>query len=867
MRTASFSNGWRAAIAVACLLSAVPAIAQKSKASTPPLALVNGRILTQDAQGVIERGTVIIHGGRVTGVGADIEIPKDARRIDVSGFTVSPGLIDARSTLWVVSDSVSASASDASLDPKDALDMYSEDWKDVAAQGVTAVCLHPGGSLGGRCVVVRVAPAADEDELTISESSGVQASLGVTGRSGNASDRYAQYEALKKSLEAARKYQEQWKKYREALKKWEEEQKNPKKSKSEAKPDSDEKKKPEPPKTAQPVVRFRGRVVPPEVLERMRARGIKIPGMPAAAAPGGSAPTGKDGKPTEPKEDKAKELLVEVLEGKVPLRIEVHRADDAANALQLADDFKGVRIVLEGLSRLGRTWNDIRTRNTPLIAGPMVALEGPVANRLNGWFSDVSSSANTVAISTFSRHPRGSRFLRVQAAAAVAQGLDTDRALAAMTVNAARILGVADKVGSIREGKQADVAVFAGHPTDPAAPVILTISRGEITWQSEGAADVQSLPSRRVEVSGLPQSLPDHYVLKTSRMQQPDGTLAAGAVEIRDGRIVGLNPGELVDVEVFDVGDAVVTSGLVLAHAVGSTAGSLIPVTPEIHAADNFNPESAGFRRLTRAGFTAVAYAPSSSNVVAGRMGCVRFGATSPVTAEAGVPTTVAGKFVLSSSSRSTNRYPSALSGQRDLIQRYLDGEAIDTETDLYLPPAVDRALQSRAAALRESLLAGRTLAVFEAETEPEVRAALDMIEHYKLKGALLHPRETQSSRARMRQLKVGCIVRATQVADYEWYARDLVALSDAGIAVGVSATTPDDARVTVATLVSAGMSPAAALRALTSDAAGVCGVDGPGRLEADAPADLVVWTSSPVDLAARAVRVIVDGRVFKETP
>ncbi len=141
----------------------------------------------------------------------------------------------------------------------------------------------------------------------------------------------------------------------------------------------------------------------------------------------------------------------------------------------------------------------------------------------------------------------------------------------------------------------------------------------------------------------------------------------------------------------------------------------------------------------------------------------------------------------------------------------------------------------------------------------------MDLVEEYKLKGVLLEPRDLRGSLKRIKALGVGVIAKPVAVADHDWYASDLAAASKAGVPLAFSATTPDEIRGTAAMLVNAGMSSEAAVKALTSDAARMCGLTDSGEIASNKPADLVIWTGSPVDFGARAVQVIVDGRVVKE--
>lgn len=140
------------------------------------LALVGGRILTQADSGAVE-GTVLIRDGAIAAVGPKVAIPGDALRVDVAGCIVTPGLIDARSTLWLSGTATRDAASDGSLDVLEGIDPRADDWKEVIRQGVTAVYVQPNGLLGGQGAVFRVGPAETVAELAIKPGAALQASL------------------------------------------------------------------------------------------------------------------------------------------------------------------------------------------------------------------------------------------------------------------------------------------------------------------------------------------------------------------------------------------------------------------------------------------------------------------------------------------------------------------------------------------------------------------------------------------------------------------------------------------------------------------------------------------------------------------
>lgn len=848
--------------------------------SRPPIALVGGDILTLDEAGTIEGGTILITDGLVSAVGADVEIPESALRIDVTGMTISPGLIDCRSSLWLSSDSSSAQASDGSLNAVDGIDCWDESWREVARQGVTLVGVQPGGALGGLTAVAQVRSEPTVADLVIRDTTAMQASLGLSGRSGTSRDRWSQYETLKKSFEAARKYQEEWKAYEEAVRKAEE-TKADDKSGDEAGDAPASKTEPE---NAERPDTSRFRRGPPGTGRRPEGTGgrpggdrFRRPDSTGAAQPASEDEAGdsssenktatdsKTAVPKKPKRDPLKDLLVRVLDGELVLRLEAHRADDVANALKLADEFK-IRLVLEGLSHAKRSWSTVLAERVPLVAGPFVDFEsapeylGPADER----FRELKDHDGVFAVATFSRQPRGSRLLRFHAAEAIARGFSSDAVLRALTINAAKVLGVDQLTGTLSVGKRADLVVTAGDVLDPAAPVLLTMSGGEITFQQQDPPE--SIERTPASDTSLPAQLPTAYALVSERVLFPNGAMAPGAVLVSDGKITGVNRRRRTgDLTVFDLGSAVVTPGLVSGHMTSSDRVSEGAAIPWVRAADALNPWSVRLQKLARGGFTAVAFAPDSRSVCAGLVSRVRAASDQPVELSEGLPLAIASKFVLSSASRSTERFPAALSGQLTLLDNYFRG--LPDSTDLYVPHAVGRLLREEQADVLKSLKSGTMPAVFEAETAGEIAGALQLIEEHDLRGVLLHPREFDNSLERIAALKAGLVLPTFRAADYDWSLDDAVRAARQGIRLAVSGDSAEDIRRTLALLVNAGLSSRVALRAATSDAAELCGLSGCGKLETDACADLVIWDGSPLDLSAKPLHVIIDGQLLKEAP
>jgi imidazolonepropionase-like amidohydrolase len=800
-------------------------------------ALVGGRILTQTDAGAIE-GTILVRDGRIIAVGAQVDIPGDAERIDVTGYIITPGLIDARSTLWLNSEAARESAADAGLDVLDGVDPHEDDWKEVVRQGVTAVYVQPANSgiLGGRGAVLRVGPAESVEELVVKSGAGLQAALGVTtggaaaaaaaaaapqvtpaqpatpaAPTSNALTRFSQYQQLKAALEAGKTYDEVWKKHEEAVK------------------------------------------------TKKAAKG--------AAAP---------------KRDGAKDFLRQVLKGETPLRIEAHRDDDVRNALRLADDFH-LPIVLEGVSSPRTSTESLVTRRVPLILGPVLELDEVPAYRKDrpaDWPKALIAPETRWALGTFSSEPRGSRLLRVHAAAAVARGIASERVLRAMTRDAAEILGVADRLGVIAVGKQADLAVFAGDPLDPAVPVRLVLSQGKVVYH----AQVAPAPAAARE-SGplhLPARLPRQYALKTQRLVQEDGSFQPGMVLVDGGKVAGVGPSLSVSegIPTYDLGSTVMSPGLVAGHSHLGFAGAIDDPAEadasQVRAADVFDPQQRQVRELLHAGCTSALFAPGSHNVLAGTVCGMRLAGSGAIPGDTGL------KFVLAANSREVStaadvpiaalgplirrlrgpsRYPGSLAGQVELVEQVLGGKAPGTE--LYLPPAIRQQLDNERRRHVAALLERKQVALFEAHTRAEVDAALQLIERFKLRAVLVGPEEVQPFLGAIKRLGVGIVARPTQEDDYDRSTQELAAAAAAGTPIAFDAESAHDPRLSAALAINAGMSREAAWRGLTTHAAQLAGLPpSAGRIVVGGPADLVVWDGSPLDLCSRPLRIIASGKI-----
>ncbi len=166
-----------------------------------------------------------------------------------------------------------------------------------------------------------------------------------------------------------------------------------------------------------------------------------------------------------PSRDLRKEAFVGVLEGKTPLLITVNRAQDIITSLRLAKEF-GIRIVLDSAAEAHMVIDEIKAAGVPVIVhSTMDRPYGEQENLSLETASLLKKAGIPVALqSGYESYVPKTRVVLLEAAMAAANGLTFDDALALVTIDAATILGVANRVGSIERGKDADLALFDGDP-------------------------------------------------------------------------------------------------------------------------------------------------------------------------------------------------------------------------------------------------------------------------------------------------------------------------------------------------------------------------------------------------------------------
>lgn len=413
-----------AALAFAC---AVPAAAQT-------VAITGGRVITMGPAGEIERGTVLISGGRITAVGANVVVPPDAKIVDATGKIVTPGLVAAGTALGLIevrsvetTDDRGTSANDlsAAFDAGYGLNPDSLLIPVARLGGITRAIATPAYRDGSDRELLFAGQAAavvlDGRSMLMKRGVAMVLDMGDAGAERAGGARAAELVALRALFAEVRDY------------------------------------------AARRAAYDRG-----ETRDYTLSRADM-------------------------------DALIPVVEGRMPLLVSVNRAADIRDALALGREER-LRLILENASEGWRVADEIAASKVPVLLTPVenipASFEMLGATLTNA--ARLAAAGVTIAIEGNGNHRE--REMRYNAGNAAANGLDRQTALAAITINPARIFGLADRIGSLEAGKEGDVVIWDGDPLD-------TLTRPTAVF-IRGAA--QPMTSRATELRDryLPAVLP-----------------------------------------------------------------------------------------------------------------------------------------------------------------------------------------------------------------------------------------------------------------------------------------------------------------------------------------------------------------------
>ncbi|UCM90596.1 amidohydrolase [Streptomyces marincola] len=189
-----------------------------------------------------------------------------------------------------------------------------------------------------------------------------------------------------------------------------------------------------------------------------------------------------EGKPFD--HDPTLETLVRVLDRELPWSQHTHRADDIATALRLADEF-GYRVILNHGTEAHLLADEIARRGIPVVSGPLFTTRTKVETRGRTLANPGILERAGVKVAITTDHPVVPiNFLVHQVTLCVKEGLDPATALRTITTHPAEIMGLDDRVGSLRTGLDGDVVIWSGDPLNVMSRALRVFIRGRevYTW-------------------------------------------------------------------------------------------------------------------------------------------------------------------------------------------------------------------------------------------------------------------------------------------------------------------------------------------------------------------------------------------------
>jgi imidazolonepropionase-like amidohydrolase len=418
----------RAPAALLALALAVPLGAAPPAPVEKGIAIMGGTILTAGPAGTIEKGTVLIRGGKIAAIGKDVQVAVGVPVIDATGRFLMPGIVDAHSHTAIegsvneCSDSVTAQVRMA-----DVVDHRDPDLYRQLAGGVTTVNVLHGScnTIGGQNAVLKLRWGQPPEGLVFQDAPrGIKFALGENPKRSNFQRPGGRrYPATRMGVEVV--LREAFREAQEYAREWEDYEK------------------------------------------KAKAAGPKGP------------------RPVAPRRDLQKETLRDVLAGRVLVHAHCYRSDEILMLIRVAEEL-GFKIrtfqhVLEGY----KVASEIARHG-----GGASTFSDWWAYKMEAWdaipYNAAIMQAHGVRVSLNSDSNELARRLYWEAAKAVKYGgVAEDEALKMITLHPAWQLGVDQRVGSLEVGKDADIALFSAHPFSPDARVEMTLVDGAIVFDRE----------------------------------------------------------------------------------------------------------------------------------------------------------------------------------------------------------------------------------------------------------------------------------------------------------------------------------------------------------------------------------------------
>lgn len=182
-------------------------------------------------------------------------------------------------------------------------------------------------------------------------------------------------------------------------------------------------------------------------------------------------------------EDFRLEAWLPILKGEIPLKAHVHRADDILTAIRIAKEYH-LKLTLDHCSEGHIIADEIKNSGYPAIIGPGMSCRNKLEIKNVDFKTPGVLAQKGVKVAITTDHPVTLiQYLPICAGLAAKKGLGVEEGLKAITINAAEICQVDNRVGSLEAGKDADIAIFTGNPMEVFTHTVYTIIDGAVVYQ------------------------------------------------------------------------------------------------------------------------------------------------------------------------------------------------------------------------------------------------------------------------------------------------------------------------------------------------------------------------------------------------
>jgi imidazolonepropionase-like amidohydrolase len=599
-----------------------------------------------------------------------------------------------------------------------------------------------------------------------------------------------------------------------------------------------------------------------------------------------------------PAKDLGKETLVLALKREIPVHIHVWTASEIMSSIRLADEFN-LRLIVAHC-QWAYLIKDVLTarKDVHFNVGPAMFLSyyGDMLGFKNcpAILADVGLDVSLQVDAVEGRQPGQQHFLH-SAALCVRYGMDEEDALRAITLAGAEAEGLADRIGSIEEGKDADLVFLDGEPFDWQTSVEKVMIDGRLEFQTAGERRItplRDLPRSSQLLSASPDAGPGgRLAVRCGAMITMAGPVVRdGVLLIEGGKIKDVGAGVAVPEgwPVLEARDFVIMPGLISPRSqVGISTNWRYdssedevsnPVVPELEVKHAVEPQDPLFEAARRLGITALQITPGNLNALGGRGVVLK--TAGDVVDRMIVRDGSSMLFGLGRQAKRKERMPSTRMGTAALIRETL------TKAQEYLAQKESAAQVGTPGSKMDlslealiPVIKGETPAMFHCERKDDILTALRLADEFGLKAVITGGSEAHSVAGELKKMNVPVILEGLfrgglNIEDAGFTEENPALLSRAGINVGFTlgdylawyiplGLMGADPLEAAAFAHRRGMSEEAALRSVTIDAARILGCEKRiGSLEPGKDADLVILPGHPFHTRSVPLAVFIDGRL-----